>query len=58
MKSVVQCRIHEAAMRLFARLGVCRVNVSDLAEEAGVARGTIYNAIPNPDRLLDRKSVV
>lgn len=40
-------------MRLFARLGVCRVNVSDLAEEAGVARGTIYNAIPNPDRLFE-----
>lgn len=40
-------------MRLFARLGANRVNVSDLAEEAGVARGTIYNAVPNPDRLFE-----
>lgn len=40
-------------MRLFARLGASRVNVSDLAEEAGVARGTIYNAVPNPDRLFE-----
>jgi len=53
VKSVVQCRIHEAAMRLFARVGACRVNVSDLAEEAGVARGTIYNAVPNPDSLFE-----
>ena len=53
MKSAVQFRIHEAAMRLFARLGACRVNISDLAEEAGVARGTVYNAVPNPDRLFE-----
>ncbi|WP_210245718.1 MULTISPECIES: TetR/AcrR family transcriptional regulator [Alphaproteobacteria] len=53
MKSGVQCRIHEAAMRLFARVGAGRVNVSDLAAEAGVARGTIYNAVPNPDSLFE-----
>lgn len=53
MKSVVQCRIHEAAMRLFARVGANRVNVSDLALEAGVARGTIYNAVQNPDHLFE-----
>lgn len=53
VKSGVQFRIHEAAMRLFARLGACRVNISDLAEEAGVARGTVYNAVPNPDRLFE-----
>jgi AcrR family transcriptional regulator len=39
----VQGRIHAAAMRLFAERGVTQVTVSDLAEAAGVARGTVYN---------------
>lgn len=41
--SPVQQRIQQAALRLFAQEGVNRVNVSELAEGARVARGTIYN---------------
>lgn len=51
--SGAKCRIHEAAMRLFARKGADRVTVSDLAEEAGVARGTVYSAVPDPGALFE-----
>ncbi|MCL6708101.1 TetR/AcrR family transcriptional regulator [Pseudomonas sp. R2.Fl] len=40
-------------MRLFARKGSDRLTVSDLAAEAGVARGTIYNTIDNPETLFE-----
>jgi AcrR family transcriptional regulator len=36
-------RIHAAAMRLFAEKGTTQLAISELAEAAGVARGTIYN---------------
>lgn len=36
-------RIHTAAMRLFAQKGSSDIAVSELAQAAGVARGTIYN---------------
>jgi AcrR family transcriptional regulator len=38
-----QQRLQDAAMRLFAERGVTEVTVRDLAEAAGVARGTVYN---------------
>ncbi|EYF03830.1 putative transcriptional regulator, TetR family [Chondromyces apiculatus DSM 436] len=41
--SSAEKRIQDAAMRLFAERGVTQVTVSELAEAAGVARGTIYN---------------
>jgi AcrR family transcriptional regulator len=41
--SVAQRRIQDAALRLFAARGVTQLTVSELAEAAGVARGTIYN---------------
>lgn len=44
-------RIHEAAIRLFAERGVQDLSVSDLAQAAGVARGTIYNNIERPEAL-------
>ncbi len=47
-----QRRIHEAAMALFAKHGVTSVTISELAEEAGVARGTIYNNIESLDNLF------
>ncbi|WP_139042661.1 helix-turn-helix domain-containing protein, partial [Aequoribacter fuscus] len=37
-----QKRIHAAAIRLFAETGAQKISIRDLAEEAGVARGTIY----------------
>nr|WP_206110880.1 TetR/AcrR family transcriptional regulator [Rhizobium daejeonense] len=49
----VKCRIYDAAMRLFSSKGSDRVTISELAEEAGVARGTVYNAIPDPGRLFE-----
>ncbi|MEY2883989.1 MAG: hypothetical protein RL490_1713 [Pseudomonadota bacterium] len=47
-----QRRIHDAAVRLFAERGVVPVNVSELATAAGVARGTIYNNLGDPDALF------
>jgi AcrR family transcriptional regulator len=46
-------RIQDAALRLFAERGVTQVSVSELAEAAGVARGTIYNNFENVDSLFE-----
>jgi len=51
--STVQKRIHEAAMRLFAEKSVGEVNVSELAQIAGVARGTIYNNLTSIESLFE-----
>lgn len=40
-------------MRLFAERGVTQVTVSDLAEAAGVARGTVYNNLATIDSLFE-----
>ena len=45
-------RIHQAALQLFAERGTTDVSVSDLAEAAGVARGTIYNNLEKPEELF------
>lgn len=50
----VQRRIHQAALRLFAEKGVNQVNISDLAQEAGVARGTIYNNVESVEQLFQQ----
>lgn len=47
-----QRRIHQAALRLFAERGVSQVSISELAQEAGVARGTIYNNVETIDHLF------
>lgn len=47
-----QVRLRDAAMRLFAERGVAQVSISDLAEAAGVARGTIYNNFPSVETLF------
>ncbi len=49
----MQRRIHQAALRLFAARGAEQVSVSDLANEAGVARGTIYNNVQSMDVLFE-----
>ena len=46
-------RIRDAAMRLFAEHGARDISISDLAQAAGVARGTIYNNLPRPEALFD-----
>ncbi|MBV7407814.1 TetR/AcrR family transcriptional regulator [Maritimibacter sp. DP1N21-5] len=45
-------RIHQAAMRLFAENGGTAVAVSDLAREAGLSRGTVYNNVDDPNTLF------
>jgi AcrR family transcriptional regulator len=45
-------RIHQAALQLFAERGTADISISDLAEAAGVARGTIYNNISQPEELF------
>ncbi|MCU0968890.1 MAG: TetR/AcrR family transcriptional regulator [Rubrivivax sp.] len=40
-------------MRLFAERGVTKVNVSQLASAAGMARGTIYSHVDDFDRLFE-----
>lgn len=50
--TAAQRRLHRAALQLFAEKGVTRANVSELAEAAGVARGTIYNNLSDPDGLF------
>lgn len=52
--SQVQRRIHLAALRLFAEKGVTQVNIKDLAREAGVARGTIYNNVETIEDLFEQ----
>lgn len=50
--SGARAKIYEAALRLFAENGGSEINVSDLAEAAGIARGTIYNNIKDPENLF------
>lgn len=51
--SPAQQRIYDAAVQLFAERGVVPVNVSELAQFAGIARGTIYNNVPSPETLFE-----
>lgn len=51
--SPTQRRIHQAALRLFAERGASDVSISDLAIEANVARGTVYNNVPSLEHLFE-----
>ena len=55
MKSLApaQVRIYEAAMRFFADRGTTHASVTELAQAAGLARGTIYNNVANLDSLFE-----
>ncbi|MDN0076605.1 TetR family transcriptional regulator [Crenobacter sp. SG2303] len=46
-------RIHQAALRLFAERGDSQITIRDLAEAAGIARGTVYNNLAHPETLLE-----
>lgn len=46
-------RVHKAALRLFVERGSTVITVSELAEAARVARGTIYNNRLSPDTLFE-----
>jgi AcrR family transcriptional regulator len=47
-----EAAICEAAVRLFMRYGVKRTGMNDIAEEAGIARQTLYNSFPNKEAVL------
>jgi TetR/AcrR family fatty acid metabolism transcriptional regulator len=46
--------ICDAAMRVVARKGIASVTVQDIADEAGVAKGTIYLYFQSRDEILAR----
>lgn len=48
-----QKRIHAAAIRLFNETGSQKLTISDLAEEAGVARGTVYAYLDRSPNLFE-----
>lgn len=50
--TAAQRRLHRAALQLFAEQGVTRVNASELAAMAGMARGTVYNNLSDLDDLF------
>jgi AcrR family transcriptional regulator len=50
----VNARILHAALRVFAEKGSMQIAISDLAKEAGLSRGTIYNNLENPDELFNQ----
>ena len=50
--SRARAKIYHAALRLFAENGGSAITISDLADAAGIARGTIYNNINEPENLL------
>ncbi|MCP3103390.1 TetR/AcrR family transcriptional regulator [Myxococcus sp. K15C18031901] len=52
--NVAQVRIHDAALRLFAEKGVTQLTVKELADAAGVARGTVYNHFESVDSLFQQ----
>jgi AcrR family transcriptional regulator len=45
-------QIVSAALSVFARYGVSKTTMNDIAAEAGVARQTLYNAFPGKTELL------
>lgn len=45
--------IQDAAMRVIARKGIAAATMQDIAEEAGVAKGTIYLYFKDRDELVD-----
>lgn len=50
--TAAQRRLYRAALQLFAERGVEQVNVSELAQLAGMARGTVYNNLSDLDGLF------
>ena len=45
-------RIMEGALKVFALKGFYKTKVSEIAKEAGVADGTIYNYFKSKDEIL------
>ncbi|MFX0579244.1 TetR/AcrR family transcriptional regulator [Nocardia nepalensis] len=52
--SATEQRINAAAIRLFAERGSTDLTMSELATEAGVARGTLYRNVESIEQLFDQ----
>jgi AcrR family transcriptional regulator len=52
LRADAQDRIERAALRVFARRGYAAATVRDVAREAGVAQGLLYNYFRGKDELL------
>lgn len=52
--SAPEKRIYAAAVRLYAEKGSSEISVSELAQEAGVARGTVYKYLESPEKLFNK----
>lgn len=50
--TAAQQRLYKAALQIFAERGVTQVNVSELAQAAGMARGTVYNNLTDLEGLF------
>jgi AcrR family transcriptional regulator len=57
MATAAQSQILRAALKLFGERGATQVNVKELAQAAGVARGTIYNNLDDLAGLFDAVAV-
>jgi len=51
-RQLKQQRILDAAMRVFGRVGYFQATVEQVAAEAGVAKGSIYNYFASKDQML------
>jgi len=51
--SATERRIHEAALRIFSRTGRTDLTISELATEAGLARGTVYHYVQPAEALFE-----
>ncbi|NUP37500.1 MAG: TetR/AcrR family transcriptional regulator [Streptomyces sp.] len=52
-KELVRERVYAAALALFSRQGYADTSVAEIAEHAGIGRGTFFNYFPRKDCLLN-----
>ena len=52
--TAAQQRLYKAALQLFAERGGTQLNVSELAQAAGMARGTVYNNLSDLEGLFSK----
>lgn len=53
-ESAVSSRIRDAALQIFATKGSKEINISELAKQAGVSRGSIYNHVDQNTCLFEQ----
>ncbi|MBD3275919.1 MAG: TetR family transcriptional regulator [Candidatus Marinimicrobia bacterium] len=51
-KQARRIQIYEAAINLFAKQGVSSTTIQDIADQAGIGKGTIYEYFASKDELL------